>query len=298
VKRAVSISLGSSTRDHSVQIELLGQHIQIERFGTDGSIAKAAEWFGELDGQVDAFGVGGADLDLCVAGVKYPFPEMHRMVSGAKRTPVVDGGGLKHTIERRVMQFVEREIGDRIAPKTCMVTSAASRYGMAESVAEAGYDTVYADLMFGLGLPIPLRSLQALRLVARVVAPVVTHLPFQWLYPIGDKQSQSVPKWERYYRWAAVIAGDFHYVRQHMPLEMVGKVVVTNTTTLADVEFLRQRGIAYLVTTTPRLEGRSFGTNAMEAALVAVAGKGRALVDAELREMLAQLEYEPTIAKL
>jgi hypothetical protein len=38
------------------------------------------------------------------------------------------------------------------------------------------------------------------------------------------------------------------------------------------------------VTTTPRLEGRSFGTNMMEAMLVAVSGQGRKLTDAELSE--------------
>ena len=36
---------------------------------------------------------------------------------------------------------------------------------------------------------------------------------------------------------------------------------------------LRERGVGYLVTTTPELNGRSFGTNVMEGVLVAVIGK-------------------------
>ena len=298
MKRALSISIGSSERDHRVQIELLGECIQIERIGTDGDIAKATQLYNQFDGQVDAFGVGGADLDLRVAGIKYPFPQIHRMVSGVKKTPVVDGAGLKHTLEREVMQFAERELGEHVSPKTCLVTSAADRYGMAQSAVEAGYETVFGDLMFGLGLPVPMRSLRTVRIIAPIVAPIATRLPFEWLYPTGSQQSQLVPKWEKYYRWASVIAGDFHYVKQHMPLQMAGKVIVTNTTTAADVQFLRERGVAYLVTTTPRLQGRSFGTNAMEAALVALAGKGRALAEPEIKEMLVRLKYGPSIEKL
>ena len=79
---------------------------------------------------------------------------------------------------------------------------------------------------------------------------------------------------------------------------VAGKTVVTNTTTPADVEAFRQRGIRYLVTCTPRLEGRSFGTNMMEAALVAAAGKERVLSPAELQEMLVQLNFQPTIQQL
>ncbi len=298
MKRVVSISIGSSDRDHKVEVELLGERLLIERIGTDGDINKAAQLYARLDGKVDAFGVGGTDLALRVGEKVYRFPQIMRMVSGVTRTPIVDGGGLKRTLESEVMQFVEREIGHYISPKTCLVTSAADRYGMAESAVRAGYETVFGDLMFGLGLPFPIRTLQGVRLMASLIAPLVTRLPFEWLYPTGEKQAQNVPRWEKYYRWASVIAGDFHYVRRHMPLRMDGKVIVTNTTTPQDVEFLRSRGVAYLVTTTPRLEGRSFGTNVMEATLVALAGKGRPLDVDEIREMISRLNYKPSIEKL
>jgi hypothetical protein len=95
-----------------------------------------------------------------------------------------------------------------------------------------------------------------------------------------------------------VIAGDCHYVRRHLPLRLEGKVIATNTTTPEDVEIFRQAGIKYLITSTPVLQGRSFGTNMMEAALVAVAGKGRKLTHAELTELLDQLGFEPQLQEL
>jgi hypothetical protein len=83
-----------------------------------------------------------------------------------------------------------------------------------------------------------------------------------------------------------------------MPLDMEGKLIVTNTTTEEDVQFMRSRGVRWLVTTTPVLGGRSFGTNAFEAALIAAAGKGRALDDAELTAIIDRIGIEPSLRKL
>ena len=58
MKRAVSVSIGSSKRDKAVEIELLGERVRIERIGTDGDMEKAARMYQELDGKVDAFGRG------------------------------------------------------------------------------------------------------------------------------------------------------------------------------------------------------------------------------------------------
>ena len=72
MKRAVSISIGSSSRDKKVEINLLGETVSLERIGTDGDMEKAAQLYGELDGKVDAFGVGGALLGWAAAGVTSP----------------------------------------------------------------------------------------------------------------------------------------------------------------------------------------------------------------------------------
>jgi len=298
VKRAVSISLGSVTRDKKVAITLLGEEITIERIGTNGDVEKAIQLYHELDGKVDAFGVGGIDLGMTVAGRYYPLYDAQKLVAGVRQTPVVDGGGLKHTLERTIAQFIEREIGDEVQPKRVLITAGVDRYGSALSFGEAGYELIFGDLGFALGIPIPIRSLRGLRILARVLLPTVGRLPLAFLYPTGEKQEETVPKFGKWYAWATVICGDCLYIKRHMPERLDGKVIATNTTTPADVEAFRQRGVRYLITSTPRLEGRSFGTNMMEAAMVAVSGKGRPLTTDELEGMLEQLNLEPTLQRL
>jgi hypothetical protein len=298
MKRAVSISLGSSTRNKSVEINLLGETVRLERIGTDGDEQKARQTFAALDGKVDALGVGGIDLGVHTPWKFYPLHAAQKLVADVKRTPYVDGGGLKETLERRVMQAVEKKIGAEIQPKTAFLVAGITRYGMTESFLEAGYRCVFGDLMFGLDVPIPVTGLRTLKWLARLLMPVVGRMPLSMLYPTGEKQERVIPKYEKYYQGNAVTAGDFLYIKQHLPEDMRGKVIVTNTTTPADVEFLKTRGIKYLITTTPLLDGRTFGTNMMEAALVAAAGKGRALTSAELEALIDRLGFEPTIQKL
>jgi hypothetical protein len=301
MKRAVSISIGSSKRNKAVTVKLLGEEISIERIGTDGDMEAAALKYKELDGKVDAFGVGGADLGLMVDDKWYRLYSVEKMVRFIKETPVVDGTGLKNTLERKAAPFVEAKLGDYIQKnggKKVFVMTGADRWGLAHGFVEAGYECTFGDFMFSLGLNIPLHTEKQLKSLASWVMPLAGRLPFEWVYPVGEKQEERKPKYPKWFEWAPVIAGDCHYVKRYMPDNMQGKVVVTNTTTPQDVELFKKCGVKYLVTTTPVLDGRSFGTNMMESALIALSGKKRALTREEYEELLQKLGFVPSLQEL
>ncbi len=296
MKIAVSISLGSSTRNSRAETTLLGVPIILSRVGSNGDQQLARRLFLEMDGKVDAFGFGGADIGLNVNDHWYRLHSVASLVDGLK-TPVVDGGNLRRVIERSCAQHLEQMLPP-IAPKRVLIGTGVARYDLARGFIDAGYEYLFGDLGFGLGIPIPVRSLHTLHLLARVLMPVMGRLPFKWLYPTGEDQETTTPKFGSWFDWATVIADDFHYIRKNLPDRLDGKIIVTNTTTQDDVELLRQRGLCYLVTTTPRLDGRSFGTNVIEAALVAIAGKGRALTPDEIAAMLSPDDLMPSVLEL
>jgi len=96
-----------------------------------------------------------------------------------------------------------------------------------------------------------------------------------------------------------VLAGDFISIRTHIPDDLSGKIIVTNTTTAKNVEELRERNLHILVTTTPRLEGRSFGTNVMEATLLALMDKPQSeVVEADFLDLIERIPLEPNIEVL
>jgi hypothetical protein len=300
MKRAISISIGSSKRDKAVVVNLLGEEVSIERIGTDGDMEVAAQKYKELDGTVDAFGVGGADLGLLVDDKWYRLYSVEKMVRFIKKTPVVDGTGLKNTLENKSAPFLEAKLGDYITQrgKKAFIMTGADRWGLTRSFLDGGYECIFGDLMFSLGIPIALHTDKQLKTLAKILMPIAGRLPFEWVYPTGEKQEERKPSYVNYFQWATVVAGDCHYIKRYMPDDMKGKVIVTNTTTPEDVELFRKCGVKYLVTTTPVLEGRSFGTNMMEAALIAISGKNRVLTHDEYNDLLTQLGFEPQLLEL
>jgi len=283
------VSLGASGRDFCDRLTLLGHEVVVERRGENGDLKRAAALIRELDGQVDAIGLGGINLYLEVGGRRYPLRDAVRLAANAQRTPVLDGGGLKATLEKQVVERLHAETN--LKDKKVLVVSAVERFGMAQVLAETGAQMHYGDLVSILNVPLPLRSLVTVRSLARVVLPVALRAPISWLYPTGAAQEQASGRFSNLYAslyaWAEVIAGDWHLIRRYLPERLDGKTILTNTTTAANVSLLRERGAARLVTTTPRLGGRSIPTNVLEAAFVAVTG-GELLSPPELTGYVAE----------
>lgn len=275
MKRVVSVSIGSSIRDKKVNTRIMGEEFSIERIGTDGDIDKAVELLRQLDGKVDAFGMGGIDLYLFSGPEKkYVIRDAVRILQAAGNTPIVDGTGVKNTLEKRVVESLDCEGIVPLSGKKVLMTSGVDRYMMAEAFVRHGCSIVLGDFIFSMGIPFAMTDLRQFQRIAGLLMPVFSRLPFKWLYPTGNKQKINRPgRFDRYYKEADIVAGDFHFIRKYLPEDMKGKIVVTNTVTAEDVTNLKERGTSLLVTTTPDWDGRSFGTNVIEAVMISLSGK-------------------------
>ncbi len=265
MKKVLSVSLGSSTRDHTTEAEFMGEHFWVSRQGTDGDFSRYIKMYRENDGKVDAFGVGGAEFYLEVNNRRYYFREIKQVRRAIRISKVGDGNGIKHLLAPMAIQIL-KEHGIELRGKKALKTTAVDRYGLAKALVDAGCQVTFGDFMFALDLPIAIHSLRTIHIVAALLLPIMTQLPFHWLYPVGEKQEKEPSKkYSRFYEEADVIAGDFLQVWSNLPDDLSGKIIITNTTTAKNVEQLQKRNLHILVTNTPRLAGRSFGTNVMEA---------------------------------
>ncbi|MBV9864074.1 MAG: hypothetical protein JO316_01870 [Abitibacteriaceae bacterium] len=293
--QVVSVSLGSASRDHSTHATLLGHEFSIERRGTNGDLVKARQTIQELDGKVAAIGLGGIDLYVVAGDRRYVMRDAARLAAAAKTTPVVDGSGLKNTLERATVQRLQSEGIVDFRGKNVLLVSAVDRFGMAEELVNVGANCVFGDFMFILGMNIPLHQLGTVRKLGGVILPVACRLPFKWLYPTGEKQDAitSTPKHKAFYDAAEIIAGDFLLIRRFLPDRIEGKTILTNTVTSRDIELLKERGARRVITTTPEFEGRSFGTNVMEGVFAALGAR----TSEEYLKLLEQLNWRPRVVE-
>jgi hypothetical protein len=298
VKRVVSVSLGTSKRDKCHETEILGQKFLIERRGTDGDRAKFKALMEELDGNVAALGVGGADIWIATSKKRYAFKEIVELVSGVKTTPVVDGSGLKHTLERETLYRLQRDGTVDFKQEKALLVSAVDRFGMAQALDELCPDVVYGDFLFGLGVPIPIRSYQTVEGFASLIAPIITKLPIQWFYPTGSKQEERKPSFPKYWADRTFLCGDWHYIRRYAPDDLTGKTVLTQTVRSADIEWLKSAGLKRLITTTPEMGGETFATNVMEGVIVALVGKKPdEMTPEDYLGVLKELDWSPGVTE-
>jgi hypothetical protein len=298
IKRAVSVSLGSPSRDKKVLVEFNGVPIQVERIGTGGDEHAARRLFTELDGKVDALSVGGIDLYVHLEGRDYPVRAALKLVQNVRHTPLVDGRMLKYALEGRVFERLAPILGEQLHFQRAFIPFGVDRIGLITAVSSVADEVLIGDLMFLFGLPFPVRGLKRFKQIARLLLPIAGYLPISALYPPGAKEESLQPKYAAYWQQADLIAGDMHYIRKYAPEDLHDKVVVTNTTTPENIALLKKRGIRQVITTTPRYEGRSFGVNMMEAVLTAYADKGRALSFEEMVVLIDDLDLRPTVSNL
>ncbi len=291
MKQAVSVSLGACSGDFERTVHWNHAELLLRREGAEGDMQRAEKRIRELDGRVDAIGLGGIDIALEVQGERFYIGDGKRLSQAAVKTPVVDGSGLKHTLEREAVRKLAENGKIGHGTKALMV-SALDRAGMAEALLEAGCQCIFGDLIFNMAIDYPLATLNELAELAAKYRTRLLTMPFSMLYPTGARQTERRPdaRFAHYYLEADLIAGDRHLIWKHMPDGLQGQTILTNTTRPETLQQFKQAGAGRVITTTPDLEGVTGGTNLMEAALCALAGKGL--------EPLAPHEYAEWVNRL
>jgi hypothetical protein len=227
-----------------------------------------------------------------------------KIVKHVKKTPIVDGSGLKTLLESHTVEVMKKkhDVLTGLKNKKVLIMSGCDRWGLQKSFADAGFTNIYGDLIFGLGLPFTIKTTKQLQILANLLLPIFSRLPFEWIYPVGSKQLENTPTAIKLFESVSIIAGDRHYIRKYMPSDLTDKIIVTNTTTEEDMTAFKNAGVKHLITTTPVYDGRSFGTNVLEAAIVA-ASEFKGQVNYKnpvtyfnwLNECLSKTEIEPQI---
>lgn len=298
MKRILSVSLGASSRDKAVKLCLRGEELLLERRGTDGDLRRAAALLNEQKEQVDAFGLGGMDLYIYGGTKRYIYKEALPLLRAAGAVPLLDGSGLKNTLERRLIQELHQSGIVAFRGRRILLVCGVDRYGMSQSLQQTGGQVFYGDFAFGMHIPYLCSNYRLYTALTRVCLPIIVRLPLRFFYPQGHAQEQRCPRYGHLFDNMDIICGDFHFIRRYMPEDLKGKTIITNTVTAEDKLLLKKCGVKLLVTTTPCFEGRSFGTNVIEAALVALSGRRTPLEGAAYEDMLAYYGLCPSIERL
>jgi predicted amino acid dehydrogenase len=296
----IHINEGSET----TKVSFLGEEIQIRRVGCHGDIERARSLITENDGQVDAIALEGMPAQLKLGGARRTHEVGAKLLKAAEKTPVVDGTGLRGSLERWAILLADRAQPGIFSEKRILMVPGLNHNGLAQVLTQHSEAVRYADPLIFFGLPdLPgVGSQQTLDQAANPTLDQLKDAPFRRLTPQAGKPG--TPRSADPFKWADLLAGDMGAIRRYAPNDLKRKTIVVESANQADLDDLRQRGVSIVVTLMPSLENPRGGLGRWSAATIeAVLAALRSNTDLPLNEntymdMVADLEWTPSVSYL
>jgi len=285
------------------RVEVAGRAVEVRFAGCSGEVARASALVAEHDGAVDAIGIEDFPVRLRLGSEHMLHPAGARLLGAARRTPVLDGCGVRSALEPWAVMLAERVHPRIFAGRKTLLVPGLNHDGLARALAQRTSKLRYADpaLYFGLPLLPGVGSPASVPRVARATLRRLTRLAPELL--VRGPSAAAIQAAARAFRWAEVLAGDARTIRQAAPADLSGKTVVVESAREEDLSDLRRRGVAILVTLMPPLEpdhavGR-LSAAAVEAVLAAARiDPHRPLTEDTYLDMIAELSWMPAVRHL
>lgn len=279
-------------------ISLLGHEISVQHIGCNKNLEEMAAHIAELDGTVDAIALQGITRTLRLGKQTVPHSMAQPLFTIAEKTPVVDGSGVRATMERWAVRLAADAQPGIWARKRVLMVPLTNHYGLAQALGQYTEHVRYADsiIFFALPDPVGIGRTGTLATIAKPALAQMKDFTFNRIFPAAGTAgvSRSVAPFE----WADILAGDMGSIRRYTPASLKGKIIVTESATDSDIADLTARGAHGIVTTIPPM-GNTLARHSaatFEASLVAIRpDKTVPLTENTYLNLMAELAWQPGI---
>ena len=285
-------------------VSFLGRAVQIHRIGIDGDLEQARNLIAEFDGQVDAIGLDRIPAMLHLGDAQVPHRRGITLPKLARQTPVVDGSGIRASLERWGVILTDRSEPGIFSQKHVLMVPGLNHNGLAEALSRRTPHVRYADPMVFFALPDFVPGVGRSGTLAQAALPTLEQLKdapidrllFQSGNGLHHRAAAS-------FRWADVLAGDIAAIRRFAPDQLKHKTIVVETADEEDVDDLRRRGAAIVVTMMPSFDGPGGPGHRSAAVIEAVLVALRAHPELPLSEdtyldLMAEIDWTPSVRYL
>jgi predicted amino acid dehydrogenase len=295
MKTVIGISLGASAHDFEFNTSLLGEQLQVKRFGTNGSLAKAGKLLKYWDKRAAAIGLGVLKDSYKAGAHRFVDKDSAKLKAVALTAPVTLGGPLGDILQEWALRHAQVELGHYFNNARVLFFSGLTHYKLAMSMAEYTDNLQFADPLQQLGVPKLLSSLAALQLYASGA-----HYVKDWSLPAA-MASGPVKEWTRFLlrkaaQKASVIVAPVHELDDMGLEELAGKTIITSTVSDERLAQFQAKGVHLVIDGAPQIQGHTLGPDLFDAMICAASGKLPAeLAEDDYLEIITALQLKPRI---
>ncbi|MFZ5569149.1 MAG: dehydrogenase [Thermodesulfobacteriota bacterium] len=305
MKKIVSISLGSSERDYTMNSRFLGEDFHIRRLGTDGDVNQAVELMKQWDQKAHVIGLGDVKFPYAIGSNRLVRKDTEALLEAGKKlaTPVTIGTALRRVAYEWSLRHVNYKLGkgSYFSNARVLFMSGMFSYRLSRVMAEYTPNLVFADPLIEKGIPNLLNSLKELEKYATRVHRVMQWIP---LKSITDRISplRGIDNYlfRRAVKDAQVIVIPYqnfhHYIQNFFVDELGGKTVITATAYDDRVQLLKDRGVEVIIDTTPKILQQVVAVNVLEAMIMAALDRPlNEITDDDLLEIVSEQRMDPRV---
>jgi len=281
---------------------ILGREVDVRRLGCNWDFGRARALIAEHDGRVEAIALESMPARLQLGSEQVSHEAGLRLTRAARKTPIVDGSGIRSGIERWAVMLAERAHPGIFAEKRVLMVPGLNHSGLAHALASRTSHMHYADPAIFIGFP-RFPGVGSPAILRKAASPTLRNLraqPMSCLVPSPKKTRRL----RSLFNWAEVLAGDVHAIRSLSDgVDVRRKIVVVESAADPDLDDLRDRGVSTLVTLMPSLDpadtlGRMSAAT-LEALLASVRRDPRLpLTEDTYLDMISELNWEPGVKYL
>jgi predicted amino acid dehydrogenase len=297
MKKVVSVSLGSSSKDYDFKTRFLGKDFHIKRVGADGDEGKAWELLRRYQSEADAIGLGMLRDHYDIGSRWEVHADTDRLLKVVTRVPATTGANLRRMLQVRAVRHVQRKFGHYFNNNLVLFLSGMVNYDMAQAMGDYTPNLKFADAVLETGAPAVLTSLDQLEIYARGA-----HFASPVIPSSGLAKIPGVPRLKRgivskEMAKCHVIVGTFDDIAAFgNPHNLDGKTLITSAIDDDRLDYFKDCNVNLVVDVSPKLFERVVGLNTIQAMiLAAMETTSEELSDHDLEEIVEELKIEPRL---
>jgi len=297
MKKVVSVSLGSSSKDYEFQTRFLGEDFQVRRVGADEDEGKAWELLRRYQAEADAIGLGMIRDHYDIGSRRHVHKDTERLLKVVTRVPATTGADLRRLLQVRAVRHVQRKLGNYFNNNLVLFLSGMINYDMALAMSDYTPNLKFADAVLDTGAPAILTSLDQLEVYARGAQLASSVLPTERLSRLPGLSALRKETLTREMAKCHVIVGTFDDIAVFgTPENLEGKTLITSAIDEDRLEFFKDCNVNLVVDVSPMLFDRVVGLNTIQAMiLAALETSAEELSDHDLEEIVEELKIEPRL---
>lgn len=285
MKQVIGISLGSKREDFHFNADFIGEHLSVDRIGTDGDNVKAVRLLRQSKRTAQAIGLGMPIDD----------PQVQAALRG--QVPVSGGTRLGEILLEWAVRQTQVRLGDYFNNARVLFIDGMNNSKLANAMSEYTTNLCFADLPMRFGIPKLLTSIEALNTCIELSSFLPDWISSERLrLPLAIRDDWRRMMLSKAQLDATVLVAPVHLLDEFGIEELAGKTIITTTVNKTRLEHFKNAGVHMVIDAAPFLFDRALDPSLLDAMIIAASGKRpEDILDDDYLQIIGDSGMQPRI---